>query len=229
MKDNRIEELTGYFARLGLTFDSDRNGWQRNGSDRLTGPYRGATLAVLAERAKDGHENTGRNFNTGNDSYLPLYRNYLRVTVQTRSPVRVPVCVIPRDHYALLDRHGFPVVNGQVRMEGKQAAGTDMMHSRYLAVNRLLNTGVLVFDTAFGVLCDDEAYAGQVLPPDLLGWIAADRRSYGLRLMFVENRLNLFVRTEHLPEPPELFVPESIFPSADYLIDLLGHAPVGIG
>ena len=34
--------------------------------------------------------------------------------------------------------------------------------------------------------------------------------------------------TEMTADPPDLFTRERIFPAADYLIDLLGHAPADI-
>lgn len=223
MKANRINELTEYFGRLGLAYSSDRRAWDRNGSDRLNGPYRGVTTHVSGERAADGHELTGMDYVNRNPTRRTLFRNYLQVSVET-SPVRLPVGVIPRNEYALLDKHGFPVVNGQVIMaRGEHVVGHDMLRSRYLALNRLLDSGVPEFDANFGVVCDDESYARTMLPPDLLRWIAGDQRSYGTRLLFRNDRLDAFVRTDRLPEPPELFAPEWIFPIADYLIELLGH------
>lgn len=225
VKDNRIGQLTEYFARLGLAYRGDRRRWDRDGADWVSGPYRGATVHVTGQRGADGRENTGNNNIDNNPMYRTLYRNYLQVSVETDPPVRQPVIVLPRDHYALLDQRGRPVVDGKVIMAGgANVVGQDLTHSAYLAVNRLLDTGVAEFDATFGVLCDDEAYARTVLAPELLGWIAADQRSRGARLLFKNDRLSVFLRTDRLPEPPELFVPEWIFPAADYLLDLLGQA-----
>lgn len=225
MKDNRVTELTEYFTRLGFDFGSNRRTWANNGADSLTGTYRGVSLNVSGERAEDGKENTGNNNINNNAMYRQLYRNYLQVSVETSHPVRLPVGVLPRNEYALVSKHGYPVVNGKVIMAGgPNVVGTDLRHSWYLAVNRLLDGGVPEFDAVFGVLCDDESYAHTVLRPDLLRWIAADARSQGARILFKNDRVDVFLRTERLPEPPELFVPEWIFPAADYLIELIGLA-----
>ncbi|HEX4223182.1 MAG TPA: hypothetical protein VHZ97_12515 [Pseudonocardiaceae bacterium] len=225
MKDNRITELTEYFGRLGLEYGGDRRTWARNGTDRLSGHYRGVSLHVSGERAEDGKENTGNSNIDNHSMYRKLYRNYLQLSVETGREVRQPVGVLPRNDYALLDKYGHPVVNGKVIMVGgPNAVGTDLRHSRYLAVNRLLDGGVPEFDAVFGVLCDDEAYARTVLRPDLLRWIVGDARSRGARIMFNNDRVDLFLRTERLPEPPELFVPEWIFPAADYLLELIAQA-----
>lgn len=225
MKDNRVTELTEYFARLGFEYGGDRSTWAKNGADWLNGSYRGVTLHVSGERAEDGKENTGNNNINNNAMYQQLYRNYLQVSVETGQPVRQPVIVLPRNDYALVDKHGYPVVNGKAIVAGgPNAVGTDLRHSWYIAVGRLLDTGVPEFDAVFGVLCDDESYARAVLRPDLLRWIAGDARSQGARILFKSDRVDLFLRSERLPEPSELFVPEWIFPAADYLIELIGHA-----
>ncbi|HEY4018588.1 MAG TPA: hypothetical protein VGM75_07875 [Pseudonocardiaceae bacterium] len=225
MKDNRITELTEYFTKLGLEYGGDRRAWARNGADWVNGHYRGVALHVSGERAEDGKENTGNNNINNNAMYRQLYRNYLQVSVETGQPVRQPVIVLPRDDYALVDKHGYPVVNGKVIIaSGSNAVGTDLRHSWYIAVSRLLDTGVPEFDAVFGVLCDDESYVGTLLRPDLLRWIAGDARSQGARILFKNDRVDLFLRTERLPEPPELFVPEWIFPAADYLVELIAHA-----
>jgi hypothetical protein len=225
LKDNRITELTEYFTQLGLEYGGDRRAWARNGADWVNGHYRGVALHVSGERAEDGKENTGNNNINNNAMYRQLYRNYLQVSVETGQPVRQPVIVLPRDDYALVDKHGYPVVNGKViTASGSNAVGTDLRHSWYIAVSRLLDTGVPEFDAVFGVLCDDESYVGTLLRPDLLRWIAGDVRSQGARILFKNDRVDLFLRTERLPEPPELFVPEWIFPAADYLVELIAHA-----
>jgi hypothetical protein len=222
---NRIAELTEYFTRLSLEYGGDRRTWANNGADWLNGAYRGVTLHVSGERAEDGKENTGNNNINNNAMYRQLYRNYLQVSVETGRSVRQPVIVLPRNDYALVDKHGYPVVHGKVVMaRGPNVVGSDLRHSWYLAVGRLLDTGVPEFDEVFGVLCDDESYARGMLPPDLLRWIAGDARSQGARIMFKNDRVDLFLRTERLPEPPELFVPEWIFPAADYVIELISHA-----
>lgn len=228
MKDNRIEELTEYFARLGLEYTGDRRAWHRNGSDWIKGLYRGVMLYVSGERARDGKEISGYNytnqFRGRTTTYRAVYRNYLQLAIAIGAPVAQPVAVIPRNHYALLSKQGFPVVNGEVMIaDGPDSVGTDMRYSQYLAFNRILDGGVPEFDAAFGVLCDDEAYAHGVLPPDALRWIAGDQRSYGTRLLFKDDRLNFYLRTQRQNEPPELFIPEYIFPAADYLIDLLSR------
>ncbi|HEY4454548.1 MAG TPA: hypothetical protein VGN81_09595 [Pseudonocardiaceae bacterium] len=224
MTDSRPDQLREYFTPLGLDYHGDRRDWRHNGTDQLDGRYRDIPLHVNAERAQDGQENTG-NSNVTNDSmYRPLYRNYLQVSVELTPPATQPVILLPRDHYALLDRHGFPVVNGKVVMaRGPNVVGQDLTRSWYVAVNRLLDSGIPEFDALFGILCDDERYAATLLPGELLRWIAADQRSHGARLLFKKDRASIFLRTDRLPEPPELFVPDWIFPAADYLLELLNH------
>lgn len=225
MKDSRITELTEYFTRLGLEYGGNRRTWARNGADWLNGRYRGVTLHVSAERAGDGKANTGNDNVNNNAMYRPLYRNHLQVAVETGRPVRQPVIVLPRNEFALVEKHGYPVVNGKViTAGGTSVVGADLRHSWYIAVGRLLDTGVPEFDAVFGVLCEDESYARTVLRPDLLRWIAGDARSRGARILFNNDRVELFLRTERLQEPPELFVPEWIFPAADYLVELIARA-----
>lgn len=225
MTDNRIAELTAYYGQLGLAFTSDRQKWRQDGTDWTDGPYRGVLLHAAGERDRDGSEITGQNVNN-TTTYRPTYRNYLRVSIETGPPVATPVCVIPRADYALLDKKGHPVVNGQrIWDSGKYAVGADLMHSRHLALNRMLDGGVPEFDAAFGVLCDDEAYARTLLRPEVIRWIAGDRRSYGARLLLKDDRVSVFWRSKAEAAPPELFAPEWIFPAADYLIDLVNQCP----
>jgi hypothetical protein len=224
LTDSRNEALRAYFTPLGLDYRGDRRDWRRDGTDQLDGRYRDVPLHVNAEHAQDGQENTGNNNVTNNSMYRPLYRNYLQVSIELTPAATQPVILLPRDHYALLDKHGFPVVNGKtITARGPNVVGQDLTHSWYLAVNRLLDSGIPEFDALFGILCDDENYARTLLPPELLRWIAADQRSHGARLLFKNDRASIFLRTDRRPEPPELFVPDWIFPAADYLLDLLNH------
>ena len=78
------------------------------------------------------------------------------------------------------------------------------------------------------MICPDAGYASRLLRPDLLSWFARDKRSSGTRIAFSNEHFYVFFRTGLELEPPELFTPEWIFPAADHLIELLGHAPADL-
>jgi len=227
VRTNRSDQLREYFSRLGLTYSGDRRNWRRSGADRLSGPYRGVHLNVFAERDSQ----LGDISESLHDPNIhSLYRHHLQVGVRIAPAVTPAVCVIPRREYALVSKHGRPVVDGKVAAFGrdKYTVGNNLLYAKYVAVNRLLDTGVPEFDAEFGVICPDEGYASRLLRPDLLSWFAQDKRSSGTRIGFMNEYVNVFFRTGVHLEPRELFTPEWIFPAADYLIDLLGKAPADV-
>jgi len=223
-QEERAAALADYFTRLGVAYSGD--GYREHA---LIGTYRGVTLGVHGEQLDDGKEISGEDADR-NTFYRRIYRNYLRVGIQLNPPVQPQVAVIHRNEYALLSkRGGFPVVNGNVLLlNGKYTVGQDLLHSQYVAVNRLLEVGIPEFDAEFGVICPNEQHARNVLSPELARWITGDHRSRGTRIKFEQEWAYVYFRTAGVPEPPELFAPEWIFPAADYLIDLLGHAPADV-
>ena len=226
---NRSDELSAYFAGLGLTYSGDRRRWEKGGTDEVRGPYRRCRLHVLAER-KGELGNVGADSQM-NASYRMVYLGYLRVSITISPPVQPSVAVIPRNEYALVNKRGQPVVDGKrvAFTSDARTVGQDLLHAEYIAVDRLLDTGVPEFDARFGVICTDERYAGTIVRPDLARWFAADPRSAGMRVCLKDDAAHVFFQTGRGPaQTTELFTPEWIFPAADYLIDLLEHAQVRI-
>ncbi|HWC80163.1 MAG TPA: hypothetical protein VG756_09395 [Pseudonocardiaceae bacterium] len=230
MTANRIEELTEYFGKLGIAYRGTRRHWEKDGGDELYGPYRGATLKVFTERMGQ-RANAGPVALPDSASYRMYYMQYMRVSIAITPAVKPNIGVIPRKDHALIGKHDQPIVNGHLEWVGKYGVGGDLLHCSYIAADRMLSVGVPEFDAQFGVVCPDEEHARALFSPALAAWFVADARTQatnGTRIAFGDECVHVFFRLAQLPNVLELFTPEIIFPAADYLLDLLAHAPANL-
>ena len=244
---DEIERRRQYFGGLGFNYwtfapgeDAKPHHDQRVGQvvQKMTGAYRGVELAAYGEQRVFHPRYFTRDDKITKDKVR--IRNHLKVSVHI-TPVP-QAGVIQRVDRFTLNMYRQPVRNGQVVETtamptrdidelDKFTFGPDLLRSRYVLADQVLDTGVPQFEERFALVSvDDQAAVRTLFTPELCAWIAADPRSPAARIFFsTDGHVQLCFMTEMVPPPPpELFTPDRIFPAADYLIDLLEHAPARI-